>query len=98
MDIKTLLELYQKKLDDIKPVIKTENNNGNMLNHNKLKTKASIYKAIIKELQEIQNNNASIFDNRIKYYTSGEEMKSITESFCDGRIADELHFIKNLIN
>jgi len=97
MDIKTLLALYEKKLVDIKPQIKSENNNGNMLNHDRLKTKASAYRAIIKELQEVQNNNELIFDNRIKYYCGGEEMKSITESVCDGRIVEELQFIKQFL-
>jgi hypothetical protein len=96
MDIKTLLALYQKKLDDIKPLIKAENNNGNMMSHDRLKTKASAYKAIIKELQEIQNNNNLIFDDRIRYY-GGDAMKSLSESSCDGRIVQELQFIKQFL-
>jgi len=38
-----------------------------------------------------------ILDERIAYYTGGEEMKSISECICDERIIEELKLIKNLI-
>ena len=38
-----------------------------------------------------------ILNERIKYYSEGEEMKSLSESICDSRIVEELKDIKERI-
>ena len=38
-----------------------------------------------------------ILDDRIHWYTGGEELKSISECVCDTRIVDELNLIKKRI-
>ena len=38
-----------------------------------------------------------ILDERIEYYSGGEEMKSISECVCDERIVKELQHIKELV-
>ncbi len=50
-----------------------------------------------KKKKKFKKKVLKLLDDRINYYTGGEEMKSMHESVCDSRIVDELNQIKETL-
>lgn len=63
----------------------------------RLRTKQSVYQSTIVDIERAIKREDEKFgtilgliQNKINYYTGGEELKSITESVCDSHIVDVL--------